>query len=469
MSNQRTTLVLGLALLGLAATALPGRAASRDTALGASGEVYQVKAGNYGDLFPNGHAVDATVPVLAIDVTKPGATPQRVLIPETLDPSPDTSASLLYESDSQTVYTLWAAQVGTNSVLKLAGFDGTNWSAPIQVVGNPYATKGSPQFAITRETFQDIADDGTTATKHRTTLHLLWQEESVPGVPETFYTPVVFVEGVYTGINPVYDLSDSVPAPPAAGAAAAAAAPQQTTLLRAPTIQAGRDQRTVIAAFNSPGKQQLATVEIDVLPEELSRLSEKARSHIIEIGRALYPNDLPSLATKARSHIIEIGVAFHPELVSSIADQVQAVILANGDADGPATSIEDLATKARSHIIEIGAKLSGRGLQDGDLTKIVQVDDPSGEDTITPTGQAAYLLQLRLASTRPVPRIGPGTVKLFVSEDGSDVLVSWAQTDKVLYRLSKDGGWSDALTLTLSPTLDINKAYDILGQRVRNR
>ena len=465
MSNQRTILVLGLTLLGLA-TALPGRAASRDTALGASGEVYQVKAGNYGDLFPGGRAVDPGVPVLAIDVTRPGAAAQRILIPDTLDPTPDTSASLLYENDSQTVYALWASQVGTNSVLKLAGFDGTNWSSPIQVVGNPYATKGSPQFAITRETFQDIADDGTTATKHRTTLHLLWQEEAVPGVPDTFYTPVVFVEGVYTGINPVYNLSDSLQDAPAS---LAAAAPQQTALLRVPTIQAGRDQRTVIAAFTSPGKQQLATVEVDVLPEELSRLSEKARSHIIEIGRALYPNDLPTLAEKARSHIIEIGVAFHPELVSSIADQVRDTILANGDATSTATTIEGLAEKARSHIIEIGAKLSGRGLRDGDLTKIVQVDDPSGEDTITPTGQAAYLLQLRTASSRPVPRVGPGTVKLFVSEDGSDVLVSWAQTDKVIYRLSKGAGWTDTLTLALSPTLDINKAYDILGQRVRNR
>jgi hypothetical protein len=465
MSNQRTILVLGLTLLGLA-TALPGRAASRDTALGASGEVYQVKSGSYGDLFPGGHAVDPGVPVLAIDVTRPGAAAQRVLIPDTLDPTPDTSASLLYENDSQTVYALWASQVGTNSVLKLAGFDGTNWSSPIQVVGNPYATKGSPQFAITRETFQDIADDGTTATKHRTTLHLLWQEEAVPGVPDTFYTPVVFVEGVYTGINPVYNLSDYLQDAPAS---LAAAAPQQTTLLRVPTIQAGRDQRTVIAAFTSPGKQQLATVEVDVLPEELSRLSEKARSHIIEIGRALYPNDLPTLAEKARSHIIEIGVAFHPELVSSIADQVRDTILANGDATSTATTIEGLAEKARSHIIEIGAKLSGRGLRDGDLTKIVQVDDPSGEDTITPTGQAAYLLQLRMASSRPVPRVGPGTVKLFVSEDGSDVLVSWAQTDKVIYRLSKGAGWTDTLTLALSPTLDINKAYDILGQRVRNR
>src|SRR6185369_12929103 len=182
MSKQRTILVLGLALLGLAA-ALPGRATSRDSALGVNGEVYQVKAGNYGDLFPNGHAVDPAVPVLAIDVTQPGAAPQRILIPDTLDPAAETSASLIYENDSQTVYALWASQVGLNPVLKLSGYDGTSWSTPIQVVGNPYATKGSPQFTMTRETFQDIADDGTTATKHRTTLHLLWQEEVVPGAP----------------------------------------------------------------------------------------------------------------------------------------------------------------------------------------------------------------------------------------------------------------------------------------------
>ncbi|HEY2295583.1 MAG TPA: hypothetical protein VGM86_33175 [Thermoanaerobaculia bacterium] len=462
MSKQRTILVLGFALLGLAA-ALPGRAASRDTALGVSGEVYQVKAGNYGDLFPGGHAVAPTTPVLAIDITRPGAAAQRVLIPETLDPSLETSASLVYENDSQTVYALWATQVGTNSVLKLAGFDGAGWSDPIQVVGNPFASKIAPQLTITRETFQDIADDDTTAVKHRTTLHLLWQEEWVPGAPDTFYTPVVFVEGVYTGINPVYNLSDFLSDPPASAAAAAL----QPTLLHAPTIQAGRDQRTVIAAFASASKPQLATVEIDVLPEELSRLSEKARSHIIEIGRSLYPSDLPTLAEKARSHIIEIGVAFHPELVSTIADQVRDAILANGAADG---SIESLAEDARSHIIEIGAKLSGRGLRDGSTpTKIVQVDDPSGEDTITPTGQAAYLLQVRTASTRSTPRVGPGTVKLFVSEDGSDVLVSWAQTDKVLYSPSQDSGWATPLTLTLSPTIDINKAYDILGQRVRNR
>jgi hypothetical protein len=464
MSKNHWVLVLGMIGLGLAAPA-PGLAASHDSALGAGGEVYQVKSGKYGDLFPGSQGTAPGTPVLAIDVTRPGAAPQRVLIPDTLDSAAESSASLLYEDDSRTVYVVWESQEGIHPILRLAGFDGTNWSTPISVVGNPFAPKTSPQFAITRESFEDTAADDSPVVKHRNTLHLIWQEEGAnPGALETFYTPVVFVDGIYTGTNPVYSLSDFLPD--------GAAGDIQPALLRSPTIQAGQDQRTVVVAFASLAKGRLATVEIDVLPEELSRLSEKARSHIIEIGRSLYPADLPGLAEKARSHIIEIGVAFHPELASTLADQVRATILANDAGD-----LVQLAEKARSHIIEIGAKLSGRGLRNPKEqanTQIVQVDDPvdisrAVAPTPKPMEAAAYLIQVRVASSRPVPRVGPGSVALFVSEAGDDVLVSWAQVDKVLYRLSTDSSWTEPRELRFSPSLDIEKAYDILGQRVRNR
>jgi len=465
MSKNHWFLVLGMIGLGLAAVPAPGLAASHDSALGASGEVYQVKSGRFGDLFPTGQGTPAGTPVLAIDVARPGGATQRVLIPDTLDTAAESSASLLYEDDSRTVYVVWESQEGIHPVLKLAGFDGNSWSTPISVVGNPFAPKTSPQFAITRESFEDVADDDSVIVKHRNTLHLIWQEEgAVTGALETFYTPVVFVDGIYAGANPVYSLSDFLPD--------GAAGDVQPTLLRAPAIQTGQDQRTVVVAFTSLAKGRLATVEIDVLPEELSRLSEKARSHIIEIGRSLYPSNLPVLAEKARSHIIEIGVAFHPELASTLADQVRATILANDASD-----LVQLAEKARSHIIEIGAKLSGRGLRNPKEqanTQIVQVDDPVDVSQLVaptpkPTTAAAYLIQVRVASSRPLPRVGPGNVALFVSEAGEDVLVSWAQADKVLYRLSTDSAWTEPRELRFTPSLDVDKAYDILSQRVRNR
>jgi hypothetical protein len=476
MSKRHWFLVLGMIGCGLAAPP-PGLATSHDSALGASGEVYQVRSGNYGDLFPGGQAAAAGTPVLAVDVTRSGAPLQRVLIPDTVDFAAETSASLLYENDSQTVFVLWESYEGIHPVLKLAGFDGATWSTPITVVGNPFAPKTSPQFAITREVFQDVVDGGTgtpgaspMAAKHRTSLHLLWQEEgAAAGSIDTFYTPVIFVDGVFTGNNPVYNLSDFLPA--------ATVTDIQPALLRAPTIQSGRDQRTVVVAFASQSKGQLATIEIDVLPEELSRLSEEARSHIIEIGAPLYPGHLPDLAAKARSHIIEIGVAFHPELASTLADQVSTTILGGG-----ASGLPDLAEKARSHIIEIGAKLSSRGLRnfnEDSLSQIVQVDDPGNRGfaagsslaLAAPSVQsaAAYLIQVRVASHRPVPRVGPGNVVVFVSEAGEDALISWAQADKVLYRLSTDATWTDPRELDFSPTVDVDKAYDILAQRIRNR
>jgi hypothetical protein len=469
MSNKHAWfLVLGMVGLGLAAPS-PGLATSHDSALGSSGEVYQVRSGNYGDLFPGGQVTAPSTPVLAVDVTRTGAPLQRVLIPDTVDFATESSASLLYENDSQTVFVLWESFEGIHPILKLAGFDGTNWSTPITVVGNPFAPKTSPQFAITRETFQDVADDGTgtVVAKHRTTLHLLWQEEGAAvGALDTFYTPIVFVDGTFTGNNPVYNLSDFLPA--------GTPTTIQPTLLGAPTIQSGRDQRTVVVAFASPSKGQMATVEIDVLPEELSRLASEARDNIVQIGATLYPADLPDLASKARSHIIEIGIAFHPELASTLADQVSTTILAGG-----ATGLPDLAEKARSHIIEIGAKLSARGLRNASedlLSQIIQVDDPAavaGAPALAaptvPTSAAPYLIQVRVASYRPIPRVGPGNVVVFVSDAGEDALISWAQADKLLYRLSSDSTWSDPRELDFSPTVDIDKAYDILAQRIRNR
>jgi len=240
-------------------------------------------------------------------------------------------------------------------------------------------------------------------------------------------------------------------------------------VLSAPFIQGGRDERTVVVAYASSARGQMGAVEIDVLPEQLMQLADKARSHIIDIGRSYYPNDLPGLAEKARSHIIDIGRAFHPEIGQSIGDQVKAEILSDTSGD-----LISLASEARSHIIDIGAKLSGRGLRSGSdpVTEIVEIDaTPSRLAATAPdaTQSPYHLLQIRAAGAWPAPRVGPGTVKVFMSQTGEDLIVSWAQADRVLYRNSQDGGWSDPKTLLFSDSLDLKKSYDILDQRIRHR
>jgi hypothetical protein len=465
MNRTLHTLICALGL-GLAVSA--AAFASHETALGSDGTVYQVRTGVYGDLFPTGKAADKASTVVALDVTRPGAPTQRVLVPESAGPEVESAPSVVFEDDSQTVFLLWESAINIHPVLELSGFDGSHWLRAITVTGNPFAVKTSPQFTITRDSYDQDDASGTTATRHRTILHLLWQEPGSGSQVQTFYTPIIINDGEYIGWNPLYNLDDFLPTLPAG---LAAPADVQTGVSGAPLIQGGRDERTVVVAYASTARGQMAAVEIDVLPEQLMQLADKARSHIIDIGRASYPNDLPGLAEKARSHIIDIGRAFHPEIGTSIADQVKADILADTSGD-----LVALATKARSHIIDIGSKLSGRGLRpssgDDPATQIVEIDSAlTGAAAVAPdAAQSLYhLLQIRAVNTWPAPRVGPGTVKLFVSQSGEDLIVSWAQADRILYRNSQSGGWSDPRTLLFSDSLDLKKSYDILDQRIRNR
>jgi hypothetical protein len=465
MNRNLHTLICALGLgLAVSATAF----ASHETALGSDGTVYQVRTGAYGDLFPTGKAADKASTVVALDVTKPGAPVQRVLVPDSAGPEVESSPSVVFEDDSQTVFLLWESAINIHPILELSGFDGTRWLPAITVTGNPFAVKTSPQFTITRDSYDQEDGNGGTTTRHRKILHLMWQEPGSGSQVKTLYTPIIINDGEYIGWNPLYNLDDFLPALPAG---LAAPTDVQTSVSGVPLIQSGRDERTVVAAYASTVRGQMATVEIDVLPEQLMQLADKARSHIIDIGRASYPNDLPGLAEKARSHIIDIGRAFHPEIGTSIADQVKSDILA--DTSGDLTS---LAEKARSHIIDIGSKLSGRGLRpssgDDPATQIVEIDGSPlrvAAVALDATQSPYHLLQVRAVKTWSAPRVGPGTVKVFVSQSGEDAIVSWAQADRVLYRNSQNGGWSDAKTLLFSDSLDLQKSYDILDQRIRNR
>src|SRR6185295_1548612 len=270
---------------------------------------------------------------------------------------------------------------------------------------------------------------------------------------------IVITDGGFIGWNPIFNLDEYL-----RGRVTPASAEVQPSLARAPIIENGRDERTIIIAYPSTAMGRLATVEIDVLPEQLIQLAEGARQHIIDLGQQYYPSDLPTLAEKARQHIVDLGHAFRSDVIEAIAGQVKAQILAGG-SDG----LEALADKARQHIVDLGAQFSGRGLRgingaDG-TAKLMEI---SGDPAL-PDAPATFLFQFRVVSDLPIPRVGPGAVRLFVSERGENLIVSWAQADKVLYRNSRGDRWSEARELRFSDSLDLNKAYQVLEQRLSSR
>lgn len=468
MSMKKSRILFWAFALGVAASAAAW-ADGRDVALGSDGTVYQVHADTYGKLFPGGKDAALANPVVALDVTPPDGSAKRILVPATSGADVESLPSVLFADDSQTVFLLWETELNVHPVLQLAGFDGQKWSKVIQVTGNPFALKTSPQFTITRDAYPETIADGTTTTHHLITLHLLWQETGGTNTLETFYSPIVINDGVYIGWNPIYNLDSFLPVQ-AAAAAAVSGGDVSTSLVSAPILQSGADARTIVVVYTSQAANRLAAIEIDALPEQLGDLAEKTRSHIVDLGRKNngYPGNYVALAEDTRSHIVDLGVAFQPQVILSIADQAKAEILAEG-AQG--TDLIVLSEKVRSHIVDLGAQLSGWGLRSGNgggLSKILQFNDNPDPSVGDSPASSSYLFQFRVASNLSVPKVGPGTVRLFASETGEDLIVSWAQADRLYYRNSRDdGSWSDPKQLVFSNNLNLDKAYQILDQRLR--
>lgn len=465
LKNQWITLALGATFL-----ATPVLAEQRQAVLGAAGELYVVKSGTHGDLFPKAPRETRSNPVLALEITRPGGLVERLLVPGTDTADVERSPELVYEEDSHTVFLAWESQPNLiHAVLNLAGFDGAAWSKPIQVNANPFVPKISPHLLATRDSYRERDADGELVTRSRKILHMVWGEQSRSGSYDTFYTPIILVDGVHLGWNPVFTLNELDPLDDR-NATLAAAPEAAADLVRQPVIQTGRDQRTVVVGFASGETRRLVTVEIDALPHQLSHVAGSAGAHIIDMGFRLQyptPNRRKELAAAAHSFVLGEGADFYPEVARSLADRVSEEILKSTEPE-----LERLAEKVGDLIVDMGSKFSGRGLRRiagaslREETHAVH-DNAAG----IAGGGPPHLLQFRVASSRPAPEVGTGPIRTFVSEDGERVLVAWQKdTTTVHYRQSQgEAEWSEVRELKLSEHLDLRSAYEILERRVRNQ
>jgi hypothetical protein len=458
---QRITSLI--AALGLTVAAvLP---AQQGATLGSEGEIFLARTGSYKSLFPQG-GHPGTAPgndVLALEIARPGKTTELLLVPGTSDVDIEMAPSLLFEESSNTLFLLWERRINRiYPVLMLAGFDGERWIDPVEI-GDPMAMKSSPQIVVTRDTYTIGQEESEEEVRTRTIVHLLWGEETNDGSSQTLYAPIILENGAFSGVSDdrIYDLNHLDKSN-----ALVAGAEMSANLASALRLQPGRDSDTVVAAFTSPSTRQVLSLEIDVLPAELSMLADGARAHIIDIGRrSSYPGNLKQIADEARAHIIDIGRrSFHAEIALSVATEIQEDILASGGKD----SLQSVADNARAHIIDIGAKLSGRGLRstmDNSETRLVEITGSSSYRPIQ------HLIQFRLASSRLAPGVpGNGEVKIFASRSGKDVLVSWLEADRVRYRESKDDdGWRPIQEIKFSPTVDLKRAYEMLEQQMSRK
>ncbi len=445
--------------LGLAALAVPAMplAAQDEAVFGSAGEIYTARVDAFGKLFPGNSGVDPTHPVLALEVQYPGSPAKRWLVPETDGSEVESAPTLLYEDASHTLFIAWEAW-DVYPALKLAGFDGREWGDPVTVIGNPWALKTSPQISVTHDAYQL---PGETEARDRTILHLLWEEENGAGFHETYYSPILFENGAFSGSqSPVYYLGDFEDSDAPAGKLG-------VNLIPVSRLVPGKHSQSLIIAFASAETGRFVNLEVEVLPEQLGRLSDDARMHIIDLGaRYSYPSGYKQVADFARMHIIDLGAkGFQPEVAQAMAQQVADLILENRGAD----PIQAIADQARMHIIDLGAKLSDRGLLINAASATTQIRQLPGSLSLTESAHSPHLLSFRVVAAWPAPEINSGLVRFFPAKSGSALLVAWTENGKVKYRETQGADWSATREIALSGTVDAARAYRILEERMSQR
>ena len=431
----------------------------REAVLGPNGELYAVRAGTFGELFPGQQNVPPSNPVLAIDIEKADTPRVRLLVKGTEGPDLDSAPFLLYEDVSNTMFLVWETRLGgVFPVLMMSGYTGAkdSWLEPYAIIDYPFSLKSSPQLAVTYDSYAELEGD---TPKQRTILHLLWGQESDLGPVETYYSPIFLENGRFLGRSPAFRLNDLEDAQGDGIANSSTTLPTQ--LIK---IQRGRDQRTIVVAFGSAGR--LNTLEVGALPPQLGRIADGARSHILDFGIRLYPGHLSALAQGVKAEILKRGSAtFDNEILKSLADQIESYVA----TASPKTPLKVIADGARSHIIDFGVRLSGRGLKNSQAasSSLVEVD-PSQLEMAGSESVPSQILQMGRISSWPTPEaVNPESVQIFVSDSGERAILCWVEKNRVVYRESNGTGWTGPLELRLSDSLDLKRAFEILEQRVR--
>ncbi len=448
-----------LAVLGLAA--VPALGQQRDAAIAGEGELYQVQEGAYGDLFPQQGLGDAASSALALDVTYPDQSKERLLVPGTESTDVDSNPSILFESQSRTLYVLWKSQHNyIHSLLNVIGYHDGEWTDPVEISGSPFGWKSDPEFAVTRDTFQAEEDDGSLRSWTRTVIHLLWWEEGANGEAVPYYSPVTLIDGKYVGWNSVYRLDDLL----ASALGSAAPAPLNPAVARAQRIEAGSNAQSATLGFVSPSTGELVSVTLGLLPGEVTSISDKIRAQIDVLGRM--STSRPVIADKVRAQIDVLGskLGLHPGLTDYLAEKIHEEILAASPTEPGA----HLADRVRAQIDVLGARMTGGHLierSSGDPALLV-VDLPADEAGVSaPPSQVGVLV----TAVRPAPATGSDDVSLHLSRNGREALVSWLNDGVVYYRESQGAGWSAPHPLRLGPNLDLARAQQILDQRADER
>lgn len=422
----------------------PAAGAAQIQVLGNDGTVYRLLDDTYGNLFPAGNEANGDSRVLALEVVAPDKETRRLLVPETASRTAELAPQLVYEQKSGTIFLLWEGIFNQiHPLLYLASFDNGGWRTAIEITGDPFARKGQPRMVATR----DLVREGDEPGAGRTTLHVVWWEETAGGTRKR-YTPIVIENGVHREWQPTWDLSTFV------ADVALPAVENNTELVH---VTPGPSNNSVLVGFLTTGGDRVVTLEIELLPAALSALGDQMRVHIIESGLRADP---AALANALATAILETA-GFHQATLEHIAEQVHETVSTTRiplDSRG----VAQLGDQIRAHIIESGARIATHGLASGGDFEIVEVERENAPGTF-------HTFKVTVVAERPAPANLGADAEIFLSADGANALLGWHEDDAYVYVESTSDGWSEPRRLPTGDSFDADTARQLLTTLGRGR
>lgn len=443
-----------------------------------SGELLEAKPGSYGDLFPGGTQLAATVPVLALDIRPQDGPGGRLLIPGTDDARVEEGAIAIFEpaveAADETLLLLWQSLSPDGATRQMRGVGvrrgsaGLEWSEVFTVrdaAGNALELTAAPQLAITRQEFsQDVAEQ--TFDARHTLVHLLWQGDDGAAM----YSAVVWVDGLYVGFNPVFDLSAEYLV--AADGSADSAPPLPGQLLQATRLEVAEGGRSLRLTFANGTSGRVGSLLIDAVPLAHGVLGDLVRDEVFEHADSFDPGELNHFVDKFRAGVVIIGRNFdyHPAVVEYVSSRVGNWILDNGEAYGYEEFV-GLGEDARDLAIGLTHSVYASTVEDPASPGSTLVElDLSGIFGGTTVDQPGQLLSFQVTADLAAPQIGDGAVSMLASNDGQRVLVNWLAADgsRLHYRESRlDGTWAEAKSLALHDGLTAQQAERLLRAKLQ--
>jgi hypothetical protein len=453
--SSRRRLHRALAAIALLAMVAVAPLAGQQATLGDEGVLYTARVGTYGSFFPNGRTYPATATVLVLEVLTPDGKRTRLLAPSGEKVAPDAVPFVLWEESSRRLFMVWEGLSHIHSAVRLVSFDGTAWSEPVQISGNPFTKKSSPRLAITRESYLHQVD-GKAVDGERTLLHIVWYEDDYGDV-RVLYAPLALDNGVPPRLlPPIFDLGEFVPE------ATSGATQPSASLLRSPRVVAAADQKSVLIALADDLTDQLATLRIDVLPVELSAVADALEEFFDDQANDPCSGDVTALAERARAHLVVIGTRFSAYARSYMADAMREWLMAQRNGQCSSGGRAQLAQRARAHLVVIGRRA---------LREVIVAANEERSWLLTFDGaQAGFHNDVSLTVQSAVmapPALGAGAARIHIGGSGRQTLVSWRGNRDLFYQEHDGTRWLPRQSLALTDSFTVDEAYALLDGKAR--